>query len=140
MQTLHPLSFIPLPNLETIHLADNLVEAIPENLFLRLTQLRILNLARNRIRNLDALKWSMPGGLVLEQFHLESNPIRLGLASDSSVNWPLSRQLFVSNTNIQLLNSTHMVFQVCYYEVTSNYWHIFRTLPFAHRKHVELCA
>lgn len=115
MRTLHPLSFIPLPNLETIHLSDNLVESVPENLFLRLTQLRILNLARNKIHNLDALKFSMPGGLVLEQLHLESNPIRLGLAADSSVNWPLSRQLLISNTNVKLLNSTHMVFKVSDY-------------------------
>lgn len=112
MQTLHPLSFIPLPNLETIHLSDNLIEALPENLFLRLTQLRVLNLARNKIRNLDALKWSLPGGLVLEQLHLESNPIKLGLAADSTIKWPLTKQFFISNMNVQLLNSTHMIFKV----------------------------
>lgn len=112
MQALHPLSFIPLPNLETIHLSDNEIEALPENLFLRLSQLRVLNLARNKIRNLDALKWSLPGGLILEQLYLESNPIKLGLAGDSDIKWPIARQLFVANTNIQLLNATHMVFEV----------------------------
>jgi hypothetical protein len=115
MQTLHPLSFIPLPNLETIHLSDNLIEALPESLFLRLNHLRVLNLARNRIRNLDLLKWSLPAGLILEQLHLETNPISLGLSADSDIKWPLAHQLFVSNVNIESINSTHVLFKVGYY-------------------------
>ncbi|KAI6217474.1 LRRCT domain-containing protein [Aphelenchoides fujianensis] len=111
LQHLHPLSFIPLPNLETIQLADNAIEALTDGLFRRLTHLRVLSLSNNRIRNLDALKWSLPAGHVLEQLHLDKNPIALGVSADSTVEWPAAQQLFLEHTNIQLLNSTHLVFK-----------------------------
>ncbi|KAI6173680.1 hypothetical protein M3Y98_01107700 [Aphelenchoides besseyi] len=111
LRHLHPLSFVPLPNLETIHLNDNVIEALAEGLFRRLTHLQVLSLSRNRIRNLEALEWTLPHALILERLHLDSNPIQLGVSVGSTVEWPATRQLFLSNTNIQLLNSTHMVFK-----------------------------
>lgn len=77
-------------------------------------------MARNKIRDLDALKWSLPGGLVLEQLHLESNPVKLGRAADSTIKWPLTKQFFISNMNIQSLNVTHMVFKVCFFSINLN--------------------
>ena len=39
---------MPLPNLETLSLADNALTRLPDGLLRRLTRLRILNLAGNQ--------------------------------------------------------------------------------------------
>ncbi|KAK0421012.1 hypothetical protein QR680_015022 [Steinernema hermaphroditum] len=104
---LHPYSLAALPNLETLHLADNLIEEIPDELLLRMAQLRILNLARNRIVDLSNLDLKLPDGLRLEQLNLNGNPISL---VSKSVSWPLVEQLHMADTNLHFMNSTHFVF------------------------------
>ena len=113
LSEIHPLSFVPLPNLETIHLADNELNEFSENLLSRMDKLRILNLARNKIVNLSNIEFAVPDGLILEQLVLDGNPIRFGF-KEGVYKWPLTRQIHMADTRMTKLNSTHILFEVRY--------------------------
>lgn len=112
LSEIHPLALIPLPNLETIHFENNLLSAIPETLFQRLTRLRILNLAGNQLEMLDRLEWALPTGLVLDQLVMDGNPISMGLSEQADAPWPLAKQLHLARANVEMINSTHLIFKV----------------------------
>ncbi|KAI1716317.1 leucine rich repeat domain-containing protein [Ditylenchus destructor] len=111
LRYVHPLALVPLPNLETVHLANNLLETIPEAFLQRATRLKILNLARNQIGDLRELEWSLPEGLILEQLVLDGNPILFGTTSNHPYPWPLAKQLHMADTGVKSLSSTGMVFE-----------------------------
>lgn len=104
---IHPLSLSALPNLETLHLAGNLLTELPNECFFTLSRLRILNLAYNRITNLNQIKQLLPADHVLEQLSLEGNQIEVSTA-DSHL--PLARQLHLANTNMATINGTAITF------------------------------
>uniref|UniRef100_A0AC34PZV5 Uncharacterized protein n=1 Tax=Panagrolaimus sp. JU765 TaxID=591449 RepID=A0AC34PZV5_9BILA len=110
LSQIHPLSFVPLPNLETIHLADNDLTEFPETLMSKMDKLRILNLARNKITNLSNIEFAIPDGLVLEQLVLDGNPIRFGF-KEGTYKWPMTRQVHMANTRMVKLNGTFAVFE-----------------------------
>uniref|UniRef100_A0AC34F7G1 LRRCT domain-containing protein n=1 Tax=Panagrolaimus sp. ES5 TaxID=591445 RepID=A0AC34F7G1_9BILA len=110
MKEIHPLSFVPLPNLETIHFADNEITGISETLFGRLEKLRIINLARNKIQDLNNVELSLPDNVILDQLVLDGNPIEIGVKLGTQI-WPKMRQLHMSNTRMEKLNGTHIVFE-----------------------------
>ncbi|CAD5234099.1 unnamed protein product [Bursaphelenchus xylophilus] len=147
LKHLHPLSFIPLPNLETVHLTDNEISSLPETLFRRLVHLRIINLARNKINNLDDLEWSLPEGLILEQLHLDGNPIKLGKSESSIHSWPRTRQLNLANANVMHVNSTHVIFQdspLCLQEacralrLSPKVWEVMHSLDLSENSKIHL--
>ncbi|CEF63777.1 Cysteine-rich flanking region, C-terminal domain and Leucine-rich repeat and Leucine-rich repeat, typical subtype-containing protein [Strongyloides ratti] len=103
MENLHPLSFISIPNLETIHFADNMISELPDNLFQPLHKLRILNLARNKINNVGIFENIIPNNIILDQFVLDGNILeRTFMLNDNSGygTFPLAKQLHLSNTGI----------------------------------------
>uniref|UniRef100_A0A7E4VQC2 LRRCT domain-containing protein n=1 Tax=Panagrellus redivivus TaxID=6233 RepID=A0A7E4VQC2_PANRE len=106
---IHPLSFVPLPNLETVHLADNLLESVEDTLFSRLEKLRVLNLARNKIKDLRKVEFAISESVVLEQLNLDGNPIQIGPGPKNA--WPMSRQVHLANTGLAKVNGTHFVFK-----------------------------
>lgn len=104
---IHQLSLSSLPNLETMHLADNLLADLPAECFFELPKLRILNLARNLIRDLHLITNILPPKHILEQLILDGNPIEL---SSKEVRLPVARQLHLSDSNMQLITDTEIVF------------------------------
>uniref|UniRef100_A0A915CQ09 Toll-like receptor 3 n=1 Tax=Ditylenchus dipsaci TaxID=166011 RepID=A0A915CQ09_9BILA len=110
LRFLHPLALVGLPALETIHLADNLLESLPELFLQRSTELRVLNLARNRIADVNDLEWSLPMGLVLEQLVLDSNPIERSMEGESKFAWPLTRQLHLAGTGLEIIRAEEFTF------------------------------
>ncbi|KAE9551321.1 hypothetical protein FO519_005472 [Halicephalobus sp. NKZ332] len=130
LSEIHPLSFVPLPNLETIHLADNELNELSESLLSRMEKLRILNLARNRILNLSNVEFALPDGLILEQLVLDGNPIRFGF-KEGVYKWPVTRQVHMADTRMEKLNGSHIVFEsspMCisedcrYLSIPSTFW------------------
>ncbi|EJD75652.1 hypothetical protein LOAG_17251 [Loa loa] len=87
---IHPLSLTSLPNLETLHLADNMLTDLPSECFFELTKLRIVNLARNLFRDLNLISETLPRSHILEQFSIGGNPVEM---SSVGIQLPLARQL-----------------------------------------------
>lgn len=115
LRYVHPLSLISLPQLETIHLANNRLETIPENFLRRSTKLRILNLSGNLIRDLDEIEWSLPNGLILEELNLNDNPIELSSsAQNKEFPWPFAKQLYMENCQLESVSSNNLIFKVAF--------------------------
>uniref|UniRef100_A0A0K0FLF8 LRRCT domain-containing protein n=1 Tax=Strongyloides venezuelensis TaxID=75913 RepID=A0A0K0FLF8_STRVS len=112
MEVLHPLSFISIPNLETVHFADNMISDLPENVFQPLHKLRILNLARNKINDIGIFENILPSDVILEQFVLDGNKLeRTSMVEDNHDygTFPLTKQLHLSNTGILGITKDHFI-------------------------------
>uniref|UniRef100_A0A0N4ZKL9 LRRCT domain-containing protein n=1 Tax=Parastrongyloides trichosuri TaxID=131310 RepID=A0A0N4ZKL9_PARTI len=115
MENLHPLSLISIPNLETVHFADNLLTGLPENFLQPLHNLRILNLARNKISDLGMIENILPPGLILDQFVLDGNVLlKTSLTDDGNgyASFPLTKQLHLSNTGIYGVETDKFVLNI----------------------------
>ncbi|MFH4977432.1 hypothetical protein AB6A40_004141 [Gnathostoma spinigerum] len=142
---LHPLSLLSLPNLETIHLSDNLLTQLPFECFYQLRKLRILNLARNRIRDLQLIAQLVPPTHHLEHFNLDENPLETSVIH---VYLPLARQLHMSNCNIQQLNGSHITLlpsPQCKEDIScrvipmsAQHWSVLRTLDLSLNSKMEV--
>ncbi|KAL6726483.1 hypothetical protein Aduo_008450 [Ancylostoma duodenale] len=108
LQALSAHSLLPLPNLEVLNLADNHLDSLPATVLRSLKHLRVVNLARNRIADLSQFAPVLAEGLTLEQLDLSGNPLAL---SKKALSLPPSAQLFLSDANLALLNSSAVVFQ-----------------------------
>ncbi|VBB32771.1 unnamed protein product, partial [Acanthocheilonema viteae] len=104
---IHSLSLTSLPNLETLHLADNLLTDLPSECFFELTKLRIVNLARNLIRDLNSINEMLPRSHILEQFSIDGNPVQI---SSVITQLPLSRQLHLADINMEMINDSTILF------------------------------
>lgn len=131
---IHPLSLTSLPNLETVHLADNLLTDLPIECFFDLKKLRILNLARNMITDLSLISEILPPSHILDQLTLSGNPIQ---SSSETTRLPLARQLCLSDMNMQFINSSVIKFLPssqctrprCHYlYISEQQWSILRNL------------
>ncbi|PIC37925.1 hypothetical protein B9Z55_010101 [Caenorhabditis nigoni] len=101
-------TFLPLPGLEVIDLSNNHLETLPPTVLRSLKFLRVLILTNNRISNLDQLAWILSPGVVLEQLDLSGNPI--AIATSMTV-FPPVRQLFLSDTRMESVNETVIMFK-----------------------------
>lgn len=122
MRYVHPLSLASLPNLETIHLANNYLETIPENFLKRASKLRVLNLASNRFKDLNEIEWSLASSdIILDELILNDNPIELSrqrrLNDDERNQWPLTKQLFMRNTQIKSITADEIIFKVLFKKI-----------------------
>uniref|UniRef100_A0A914GZ25 Uncharacterized protein n=1 Tax=Globodera rostochiensis TaxID=31243 RepID=A0A914GZ25_GLORO len=108
----HPLAFVPLHSLESVHLTDNRLmngdKALPPALFLPLTQLRELSLSGNGLRSVRIEL----GNQILDRLDLSQNPLcpekKLGDALGAQL--PPARRLQLEKANVLGLNSTHWTF------------------------------
>ncbi|CAJ0598235.1 unnamed protein product [Cylicocyclus nassatus] len=107
LQGLSAHTLLPLPNLEVLNLADNHLDTLPTTVLRSLKHLRVVNLARNRITDLSQFSPILAEGLVLEQLDLSGNPLALSTAEAAL---PPTAQLFLSDANLALINSTAIVF------------------------------
>ncbi|VDN32363.1 unnamed protein product [Gongylonema pulchrum] len=141
----HPLSLSSLPNLESLHLADNLLTNLPVECFFDLSKLRVVNLARNLIRDLDAITEMLPRNHILEQLSLEGNPVQ---SSSAVARLPLARQLYLADLNMQTINETAITFlpstictssQSCRsLRIPAEQWSILRTLDLSAQEELSL--
>ena len=67
------LAFTHVPNVHTIDLSGNFIEAVAANCFSRLVELKALNLANNQIIELNGKAFD--GNAVLNNITLSGNPI-----------------------------------------------------------------
>ncbi|EJW87199.1 leucine Rich Repeat family protein [Wuchereria bancrofti] len=104
---IHSLSLASLPNLETLHLSDNRLTDLSSECFFELTKLRIINLARNLICDLNLISEMLPRSHILEQFSTDGNPVQI---SSVSTQFPLARQLHLSDANIETINDSTIIF------------------------------
>ncbi|CAI5445932.1 unnamed protein product [Caenorhabditis angaria] len=101
-------SFLALPGLEIIDLSNNQIETLPPTLLRSLKNLRVLILSNNKISNLASLEWILAPGVVLEQLDLSGNPIAISMPHTI---FPPVRQIFMSSTRIESINSSFIVFK-----------------------------
>lgn len=143
---LHPLSLSSLPNLESLHLADNLLVDLPSECFFELKKLRVINLARNLIRNLNLISEMLPKNHILEQLNIEGNPLQ---TSSAGTQLPLARQLHLSDLNMEAINDTMVTFlpsatcsvskTICRSMLISNkQWSILRTLDLSSQEELTI--
>ncbi|TKR67133.1 hypothetical protein L596_023334 [Steinernema carpocapsae] len=142
---LHPYSLVSLPNLETLHLADNHIEELPGEILRRLTQLRILNLARNRIADVSSLDLDLAEGVRLEQLNLDGNPLAV---VTKPVLWPAVEQLHMANTNLHFMNKTHLVFAASFdcseddrcraIQITPDQWTNLHSIDFSNNPNLKV--
>ncbi|VDM95365.1 unnamed protein product [Thelazia callipaeda] len=143
---IHPLSLTSLPNLQSLHLADNLIVDLPSECFFELTKLRIVNLARNLIHNINFIGEIFPKNHILEQFSLDGNPIE---SCSVGIQLPLVRQLYLSSTNMQSINDSAIIFlpssrciaseTLCRtLQISSQHWSILRTLDLSSHKELTI--
>lgn len=92
-----------------IDLSNNHLETLPPTVLRSLKFLRVLILSNNRLSNLDQLTWILAPGVVLEQLDLSGNPI--AIATSMTV-FPPVRQLFLSDTRMESVNETAIMFKV----------------------------
>uniref|UniRef100_A0A1I7XAQ0 AIRS_C domain-containing protein n=1 Tax=Heterorhabditis bacteriophora TaxID=37862 RepID=A0A1I7XAQ0_HETBA len=108
LQELSAHSLLSLPNLEVLNLADNHLETLPTTLFRSLKHLRVVNVAGNRIFNLTPMPWILAENVILEELDLSDNPLSL---STKNTSLPSARQLYLSNSNLEMINSSAVLFQ-----------------------------
>uniref|UniRef100_A0A8R1XVR3 LRRCT domain-containing protein n=1 Tax=Onchocerca volvulus TaxID=6282 RepID=A0A8R1XVR3_ONCVO len=143
---IHSLSLISLPNLETLHLADNLLADLPSECFFELTKLRIVNLARNLIYDLNLISEVLPRSHILEQFSIDGNPIQI---SPVHTQLPLARQLHFSDINMEKINDSTITFlpsircnaseTLCRsMHISNQQWFILRTLDLSFQEELEI--
>lgn len=143
---IHSLSLTSLPNLEILHFADNLLTDLPSECFFELTKLRVVNLARNMIRNLSLISEILPKNYVLEQFSIDGNPIQI---SSVATQLPLARQLHFSDTNMERINESTITFlpsiecnaskTLCRsMRISNQQWFILRTLDLSSQEELVI--
>lgn len=132
---IHPHSLNSLPALEILDLSDNLLTEFPKKCLYEIKNLKILNLAHNKFRNLHQITDILFPHHILDQLNLNANPIEVCF---SGVRIPLTRQLFFADSNIHFINATSIIFtasEQCFVDVncrilemSEQHWTTLRTL------------